>query len=208
MYLSTMNLFAEKPLLLPMPNAEVWYYPTFFTEFEADRYFAELNRQCPWKEEDIVLFGKKVKQPRLLSWHAEPGIALRYSGSAYAPNPFIPPLQAIREQAEVVSGTGFNGVLANLYRNGADSMGLHSDDERELGPDPVIASFSFGAARKFRFKHKFSTELKPVSITLQHGSLLLMKGTTQHFWKHELPKTSLSIGPRINLTYRKISMLP
>lgn len=191
-------------VLLPLPGAEVWYYPRFFSKAEHDILFKNLLEECKWKMGEIVLFGKKVMQPRLLSWHGNPEIILRYSGSVMEPEPWTPTLNQIKTLVEAETGLIANGVLANQYRNGQDSMGWHADDERELGPEPVIPSLSFGAERLFRFKHKTDKSIPVFSLRLAPGSMLLMQGQTQTWYKHELPKSNQDNGKRINLTFRKM----
>jgi alkylated DNA repair dioxygenase AlkB len=203
------NLFSEvkepeSRILLPLPNAEVYYYPALFSPKESEWYFNNLMKECNWHSAPIVLFGKQIMQPRLIAWHADQGVNLRYSGSSMDAHPFTPTLLIIKNRIERLTGMQANGVLANLYRNGADSMGWHADDERELGPSPVIPSLSFGAERLFRFRHKTDNSLGVYSLRLSSGSMLLMQGQTQQFYKHELPKTKAPIGPRINLTFRKM----
>ncbi len=188
-----------------MPDAEVIYQPGFLDADLAYSYLNKLIEICDWREENVILFGKTFKSPRLISYYGEQGSDLHYSGISLAPKPWNEPLQAIRQAVENYTGLRFNGVLVNYYRNNLDSMSLHSDDERELGPKPVIPSVSLGAERIFKFRHKFRKDLKPLSLNLGNGSLLLMQGQTQSFWKHELPKSKIPCGPRINLTFRKVS---
>ena len=156
-----------------------------------------------WKHEKIKLFGREVWQPRLTAYYGDQGKPYAYSHISLDPNPWTEELRFIKEKIESVSGHQFTSVLLNYYRDGQDSMGWHSDDEKELGPNPVIASVSFGTPRKFMLKHKKDKTLKS-SVMLAHGSLLLMQGTTQHHWYHQIPKTKKPLGARINLTFRKI----
>lgn len=187
---------------LPIPDADVWYSPAFFSVEESNRFLSELQKQIDWKQEKIKLFGKEQPMPRLTAWYGDK--AYTYSGLVNEPQPWTPVLLQIREK--IIEGTGknFNSVLLNLYRSGQDSMGWHADDEKELGPEPCIASVSFGAERRFGFRHRYNKELKNKYITLQHGSLLLMQGITQHKWHHGLPKTAKTGDIRINLTFRNI----
>jgi len=187
---------------LPIPDADVWYVPAFFPLKEADRLLDSLQQKINWKQEQIKIFGKEQPMPRLTAWYGDK--IYTYSGLQNKPQPWIPVLQEIRQQIIVATGKEYNSVLLNYYRSGQDSMGWHADDERELGTEPSIASVSFGATRRFGFKHRYNKELKNKYITLQHGSLLLMQGQTQHCWKHSLPKTSAITGIRINLTFRNI----
>ncbi|MEM7409780.1 MAG: alpha-ketoglutarate-dependent dioxygenase AlkB [Myxococcota bacterium] len=164
-----------------------------------------LASELPLRPDTFTLFGKTVPVPRLLSWHGDPGCSYRYSGQTYPPTPWTPTLLRLRAALFEETGLDFNGVLANYYRDGADSMGWHSDDERELGPSPddiAIASISLGAERRFRMRHR--QDGRGRDGPLPDGSLLLMRGTTQRHWKHSLPKTRRPIGPRLNLTFRML----
>lgn len=202
-----MNLFASEKnndyINLNLPDADVVYYPHFFSEKKADRYFETLLNETNWQQDDITVFGKTYQQPRLTALYGENGKSYTYSGITMKPLPFTSLLKEIKDLIETITKETFTTVLLNLYRNGQDSNGWHSDDEKELGKNPVIASVSFGAERVFHFKHKNNKELKK-SIQLQHGSLLTMKGSTQKKWKHQLPKTKKVDSPRINLTFRAI----
>lgn len=187
---------------LALPDAEVWYDPAFFSLEESDRLYTALKDTIDWKQEKIKLFGKEHLMPRLTAWYGDK--AYTYSGLQNKPQPWKPVLLEIREHLMGATGKHYNSVLLNFYRNGQDSMGWHADDERELGSEPSIASVSFGVARRFGFRHRYNKELKNKYITLQHGSLLLMQGPTQHYWHHGLPKTGNAGGERINLTFRYI----
>lgn len=194
------------PTLLSLPDAELHYYPAFFTLSEADDLFAHLidPLQIAWRQESIRLFGKSVPTPRLSAWYGEEGTAYTYSGLTMQPMPFTPILLSIKQKIEAHSSpVQFNSVLLNLYRTGSDSMGWHSDDEPKLGRNPVIASVNLGETRRFLLRHTKQKHLKH-EILLQHGSLLLMQGTTQHFWQHAIPKTAKPTSARINLTFRKV----
>ncbi|WP_309685314.1 alpha-ketoglutarate-dependent dioxygenase AlkB [Armatimonas sp.] len=189
--------------VLDMPDADVRFYPDFFNEPEATRLLAELTQTIPWRQDQIRLFGRWVDQPRLTAWHGDPGCSYTYSGMTMQPQAWTAELLAIKERIEPVAGVVFNSVLLNYYRTERDSMGWHSDDEKELGENPVIASVNLGATRRFHFKHKSHKEQR-VALDLTAGSLLIMAGTTQHFWLHQLPKSARSLEPRINLTFRVI----
>lgn len=186
-----------------LKDAQLRYVPEFFNSEEADFYFERLQQEIPWKHDKIKLFGKEHFQPRLSAFFAEQDVNYAYSGLKLKPEDFSEEILQIKNSVEAFSGLIFNSCLANLYRDGQDSMGWHSDDEKELGKNPVIASISFGAERIFHLKNKADKNLKQ-KILLAHGSLLLMEGATQHNWKHQLPKTKKNIGPRLNLTFRKI----
>jgi alkylated DNA repair dioxygenase AlkB len=191
------------PIFLNLLDAEVIYYPHFFDKDEADSIYAELISEIPWQQDDIRLFGKTHPQPRLTALFGNEGKPYSYSNIKMQPHPWTSLLQKIKSQVEHVSDTIFTTVLLNKYRDGKDSNGWHADNEKELGINPIIASVSFGAERTFQLKHNSDKDQKK-SILLEHGSLLLMKGTTQHFWKHQIPKTAKPIGPRLNLTFRVI----
>jgi alkylated DNA repair dioxygenase AlkB len=186
-----------------MPDADIVLYPDFFNVTESDRFLEHLLVHTAWKQEHIRLWGKMMALPRLTAWYGDAGKAYTYSGLTVHPHPWTPTLLAIKRRIETVTEAHFNSVLLNLYRDGCDSVAWHSDDETELGPHPVIGSVSFGATRRFQFKHK-DRRTHRTSIALPHGSLLLMQGTTQHCWLHCLPKTTRTCGPRINLTFRVI----
>ncbi len=141
--------------------------------------------------------------PRLTAWYGDEGKSYTYSGIEQHPDPWTPTLKLIKSKVEEILEVTFNTVLLNLYRDGKDSVSWHSDDELELGENPIIASVSFGAVRRFSLKHKISKDYK-IDLDLPNGSLLLMKGETQHFWQHQIAKTSKSVQPRINLTFRMI----
>lgn len=175
---------------------------SFFSRTESDQLFATLFEEVPWSSHDLVLFGKKMSEPRLSSWIGDPGVAYTYSGVRRSPEPWTATLADLRVACERATGTRFNSVLANLYRSGDDSMGWHADDEAELGPEPVIASLSFGDERRFDFRHRITGET--ISVVLPHGSLLVMSGATQTHWKHRIARTKRSISPRVNLTYRLV----
>lgn len=197
------SLFQPEPIVLNLPDAEIIYYPHFFDKKEADAIFNELTNEIPWQQDDIKVFGKIHPQPRLTALFGNEGKPYSYSNIKMQPHPWSLLLQKIKSHIESVTNTNFTTVLLNQYRDGKDSNGWHADNEKELGENPIIASVSFGAERTFHLKHNTDKSLKK-SIILEHGSLLLMKGTTQHFWKHQIPKTAKPIGSRINLTFRFI----
>lgn len=197
------SLFPKKPIFLGLPDAEIIYYPRFFEKEKADIIYSELEKTVSWQQDFIRVFGKTHAQPRLTAFYGNKEKSYSYSNLKMEPHPWIPLLEKIKLEVEKASNTDFNAVLLNYYRNGKDSNGWHADNEKELGNNPIIASLSFGAERLFQLKHNYEKSLKR-NIVLQHGSLLLMKGTTQHFWKHQIPKTTKSIDPRINLTFRII----
>lgn len=197
------SLFQSEPIVLNLPDAEIIYYPHFFDKKEADAIFAQLTNDIPWQQDDIRVFGKIHPQPRLTALFGNEGKPYSYSNIKMQPHPWSSLMQKIKALVENVSDTNFTTVLLNQYRDGKDSNGWHADNEKELGTNPIIASVSFGAERVFQLKHNSISVLKQ-NILLEHGSLLVMKGTTQHFWKHQIPKTAKPIGSRINLTFRVI----
>ncbi len=186
-----------------MKDAEVILYPEFFSSEESSRLFTTLQNSVLWKQEAIKLYGKTIPTPRLTAWHGDLEIQYAYSNIIHLPEPWTPELLEIKRRIEPICNAQFNFVLLNFYREGRDSMSWHSDDEPELGVNPIIGSVSFGAARKFHFRHKFDASLRQ-SVNLTDGSLLVMGGAAQHFWRHQLPKTARPVAPRINLTFRTV----
>jgi alkylated DNA repair dioxygenase AlkB len=191
------------PLKIALTDAEITYYPSFFTSEKASEYFQILLDEIEWQQDDIKIFGKIYKQPRLTSLYGINDASYRYSGITMFPKPFNSVLKEIKTRIEESTDVKFTTVLLNYYRDGSDSNGWHSDDEKELGENPVIASISLGAERTFRLRHKKDKTQKK-NLTLQNGSLLLMAGETQHHWQHCIPKSKKDIKPRINLTFRVI----
>ncbi|AVR45770.1 alpha-ketoglutarate-dependent dioxygenase AlkB [Christiangramia fulva] len=189
--------------IIELPDACLEYFPGFFSQEESDRYLGYFLKSIEWQQDKIKMFGKEFLQPRLTALFGEKEKSYTYSGITMLPEPFPSPILNIKSKCEEILGEKFNICLLNLYRNGSDSMGWHADDERELGKNPVIASVSFGAERIFHLKHQKDPSLRE-KLVLENGSLLLMAGTTQHFWKHQLPKTKKKVGPRVNLTFRKV----
>jgi alkylated DNA repair dioxygenase AlkB len=194
----------ESSINLNLKDGEVTYYPNFFNTNEANLYLDILSKKLDWKQDDITIFGKTYLQPRLTAFYAENLNTYKYSNITMKPHSFKDELLEIKEKIETKLRIKFTSCLANLYRDGKDSNGWHADDEKELGKNPTIASVSFGAERIFHFKHKKNSALKS-KLVLEHGSLLLMQGATQHNWLHQIPKTKKQIGKRINLTFRIIA---
>lgn len=191
-------------LRLPLPEADVRYYPNAVERTQADAFLAALKKELPWRQDTIRLFGKAVRIPRLQSWHGDPNCTYTYSNLTMSPHPWTPSLDALKQRAEARClpdyPVRFNSVLANWYRDGQDSMSLHADDEPELGINPVIASVTLGEARPFVFKHK-ETKVNYTQV-LEHGSILIMAGATQSHYLHGIAKTAKPIDGRINLTFR------
>lgn len=198
-----MGLFSEKEVL-KLPKADIEYYPNFLAQDDADSYFKYLKEKVPWQQDSITVFGKTYDQPRLTALFGNNGKTYTYSNITMRPHRFEGKLLELKKRVDEYSKTEFTTCLLNLYRDGKDSNGWHADDEKELGINPVIASISLGQERFFHLRNKEDKSLKH-KIALEHGSLLLMKGVTQHHWQHQIPKTSRKIGERINLTFRIIS---
>ena len=200
------DLFASRNLLEPvrLPDADVRYLRDFDLGLTPDALLRALIAETPWRQENVIVWGKTFRQPRLVAWYGDPGHAYRYSGVALDPLPWTDRISAIKARVEATVACRFNSVLLNYYRDQNDSMGLHSDDEKELGPRPVIASVSVGAERAFVLKSKLDPQAKPIRLLLASGSLLLMRGDTQKNYKHGLSKETRPLGPRVNLTFREI----
>ena len=198
------------PLPLPgdgpgatLPGAQLVLRPAWLQAGEADALFEDLRRTLPWSVHRIRMFGRWVDSPRLSAWIGDADAVYRYSGSDFLPHPWTEALSAVRHRLQEELGTPFNSVLANLYRDGRDAMGWHSDDEPELGPQPVIASVSLGGVRRFLLRHRQDPALRS-AMELPQGSLLVMAGDTQRRYRHALPRTAKAVAPRINLTFRWI----
>lgn len=187
-----------------IPDAELYYLPDLPLGRPADEVMCSVTKEAPWRSEEIVLWGRKMMQPRLIAWYGDPGCVYAYSGIRLEPLPWSAILRDLKARIEAATGETFNSVLLNYYRDERDSVGFHSDDEPELGPRPVIASLSLGAERVFVMRHKTRRDLKPVRLTLASGSLLLMKGDMQRHWRHGVPREARPCGPRLNLTFRQI----
>lgn len=193
----------EHTALQQLPDAEIKLIPDFLPATMANSYFEDLFHQIPWRQDPITIFGKTHPQPRLTSLHAHTLDSYSYSGIVMTPQPMTETLKLIENRIYQFCHASFTTVLLNLYRDGKDSNGWHADDETELGKNPIIASVSLGAARFFHLRHKHDPKQR-YKLLLEHGSLLLMGGETQHFWKHKVAKTAKKVGPRVNLTFRKV----
>jgi len=202
-----MDLFSSEEVQneqhVDLPDANIVYFPKFLSTEETAYYFSTLKKETPWQHDDIKVFGKIYKQPRLTALYGDEGKHYSYSNITMHPTAFTTALLKIKNKIESVSAAYFNVVLLNLYRDGSDSNGWHSDDEKELGKNPIIASLSLGAKRVFQLRNKENKKVRH-NLELTNGSLLLMRGSTQHFWQHQIPKTKKVIDPRINLTFRYI----
>ena len=190
--------------LIKADNLSVKYIENFFDFDQSQLYLKHLINDIKWKREKIRMWGREIVTKKRIAWYADEGKSYTYSGSTFHPDQWNELLLEIKKHVEQYIKFQFNSVLLNEYPNGKVGMGWHSDDERELGIDPIIASLSFGANRDFIFKHKTDKSFENIKIYLKNGSLLLMLGSTQHHWKHSLPKRLKVREPRINLTFRKI----
>jgi alkylated DNA repair dioxygenase AlkB len=191
--------------LLLEDGGEILFFEEWLSPAEAARLHDALMREVPWEQKAISMMGRRVMQPRLVAWFGDPDAVYTYSGLRNEPLPWTPALLDIKHRVEAAAASPFNSVLANLYRDGRDSMGFHADAERELGRDPVIASVSVGATRRFQLRYAGKRKDVPGrDFDLPGGSLLVMRGTTQHFWRHGVPKERAPVGPRINLTFRRV----
>jgi alkylated DNA repair dioxygenase AlkB len=188
--------------LIKINNGEYIYIPNFYKKEIADKYLDRLISDIKWKQESMKMYGKEIPFPRLTSWYGNNDNPYSFSGIKLQPNPWSPGLLKIKSDIEPKAEVSFNSVLLNRYRDGSDSISWHTDAEKELGTNPVIASVNFGAERKFQLKHKETNER--IDILLKHGSLLIMQGELQHFWKHQIPKSKKVTHERVNLTFRVI----
>jgi len=185
-------------------DLKIKYYENYFNTDESVSYLAKLRKDIRWRSKTATVWGKKVVMKRKIAWYGDEGKSYTYSGLTVHPNKWNDTLLSIKEKIEIVSPIRYNSVLLNEYSNGEVGIGWHSDDEKELGRNPIIGSVSFGANRDFFLKHKTDKSLDKISINLKSGSLLLMFGNTQHHWKHAIPKRKMEKNQRINLTFRKI----
>lgn len=205
---TTPDLFAEvedgAPVRVALPDAELTLFKGFYTAAEADALLAQLTAEIHWQQENIKMYGKVHAVPRLSAWYGEAGKSYTYSGITTHPEPWTPLLLSIKQRLEAVSGIVFNSVLLNRYRSGADGVAWHSDDEPELGLQPVIGSLSLGETRDFDLRHKTRQPVQKHRMPLAHGDYLLMAGATQQHWQHQVPKSKKVLGERLNLTFRVI----
>jgi len=202
----TSDLFPAQDGLehIPVQGTEMYYLRHLPLVQPPHIVMGRLIDEVPWRAENIVVWGRSYPQPRLIAWYGDVGKNYTYSGIHLEALPWTRVLLDIKSRVEAVAGTDFNSVLLNYYRDHRDSMGLHSDDEPELGERPILASLSLGEERTFILKHKRKKALRPVRLKLASGSLLLMKGDTQRYWKHGIDKETCPCGPRVNLTFRRI----
>jgi alkylated DNA repair dioxygenase AlkB len=182
--------------IFDLPDADVLLIDNFFTKEESDHYYNILLNQSPWREYQMPMYDKTVTAPRMISW---------YEHSDEGNTDWSPELIAIHQRVEAETQIKFNAVLLNLYRNGKDCVAWHSDKTSSVNKNMIIASVTFGETRLFRLRHKFLKHIPQVEIPLHHGSFLLMAGSTNSFWEHQVPKTARQILPRINLTFRQVN---
>lgn len=201
-----MDLFPHDPdkNLLP-EDGSLKYTGRIMAWEKADRYFQRLLKEIEWRQDEVVIFGKKIITKRKVAWYGDKDFSYTYSGRTRTALPWTAALLELKAIVEELSGSCFNSCLLNLYHSGEEGMSWHSDNEKELGEEPVIASLSLGAERKFALKHKESKE--KLTLQLENGSLLVMSGPMQQYWLHSLPKTKKVHAPRINLTFRNIREL-
>lgn len=201
------DLFAFEPtqpkLGISLPEADLLYYEQFFDPMTSDHLFQHLIDTIDWKQDYINMYGKQLPLPRLSAWYGDTNKPYTYSGLTLRPHSWTEMLMLIKNRIESIARTSFTSVLINRYRNGRDYVGWHTDAEKELGQNPIIASVNFGATRKFQLR-RIDDHNKKFEVELKHGTFLLMRGTTQHYWQHQVPKTNQKIGERLNLTFRTI----
>ena len=194
------NIPDHQPEVVKIRNGEYLFVPDFFDKAKSDHYFNHLFKNSEWKQEEMRMYGKTIKFPRLTAWYGDKPYT--YSGITHAARKWTDVLLEIRGEIERKAQVSFNSVLLNLYRSGNDSISWHADAEKALGENPIIASVSFGVTRKFQLRHNETKE--KIQLELGHGSLLIMKGELQHYWQHQVPKTKREVEQRINLTFRTI----
>lgn len=190
--------------LIRIEDGELLYYKEFFDKATSDRLFNTLLETIEWKQDKIRMYGKEIPLPRLSAWYGETDKPYTYSGITLQAKPWTEELLFIKAQIEQVAGVSFSSVLLNRYRDGKDYVSWHADDERELGNNPVIGSVNLGATRRFQLR-RIDDHAEKVELELQHGTFLVMRGATQHYWQHQVPKTAAKIGERLNLTFRVIT---
>jgi len=199
-----MDLFANGPQANILPHGGIAiYHGSIFPSEESSRILGDLLTDIPWRHDEVVMFGKHITTARKVAWIADEGVAYAYSGKSRQPAAWTETLLELKTICENRTGAVYNSCLLNLYQDGSEGMGWHSDDERSLAPGSSIAALSLGAERKFSFKHRSTKET--VSLILENGSLLDMRGTTQKHWLHQIPKSKRVTEPRISLTFRRMA---
>jgi alkylated DNA repair dioxygenase AlkB len=194
----------SSPIFFDIPNAKICLYRNFLYDSQEEILYKELLENIAWQQDLIKIYGRKIPIPRLTAWYGDPNMSYTYSGILMNPHPWTLTLSLLKSQIEERTQHKFNSVLLNQYRNGSDSVAWHSDDEPELGETPVIASLSLGASRKFELRSKVKASLDRIELLLNSGDLLIMSGTTQKHWQHQVPKMRRVRESRINLTFRYI----
>jgi len=197
------NLPNPHCIKLHLPDADIVYFPNFFSKMVADNLHDSFLKNTPWQQDNIKVFGKVHAQPRLTALFGDGTKTLSYSNITMHPHFWTDDLLTIKNSLNTIVSAPFNTVLLNCYRDGRDSNGWHADDEKYLGQNPVIASVTFGQERYFHLKHNLK-DIPTQKLLLEHGSVLIMQGETQHYWKHQIPKTAKLVSPRINLTFRVV----
>ena len=190
--------------IIKLQDAELLYHPAFYDKAESDKIFKTLLETIEWKQDKIMMYGKELPLPRLSAWYGDNNKPYTYSGITLNPLPWTDELLQIKEKIEAEAKVKFSSVLLNRYRDGQDYVGWHTDAEKELGKNPVIGSVNFGATRKFQLR-RIDDHKEKFEVELKHGTFLLMQGSTQHYWQHQVPKTATKIGERLNLTFRVIN---
>jgi alkylated DNA repair dioxygenase AlkB len=191
---------------IPLPDGDVLLFSDCFGAEESAHILDRLLEEIHWQQDYLTFYGKELALPRLTAWYGDRGRNYTYSHISMQPHPWTDLLLMIKTRVEAISCAEYNSVLLNFYRSGADGVSWHQDNEPELGDDPIIASVSFGATRVFQMRHLTRKDIPRVEIPLFDGSLLVMRGSTQRFWKHQIPKTQKPVGARVNLTFRYIHM--
>jgi len=197
------EVLAERADRIPIPGADIALFPRALDRELADSAFSTIQQEVAWQQDHIEMMGKRIPLPRLTAWFGDAGRDYTYSGIAMASSPWTPMLSQLRRLVENLADTEFNSVLCNLYRSGDDGLSWHSDDEPELGLQPTIGSINLGESRRFLLRRRDDHSVKS-ELVLSHGDVLIMKGLTQALCEHSVPKTRKPLGPRINLTFRRI----
>ena len=196
------SLFANDPVELLQFDGSAVLHGDVFNQEHARRLSEQLHDEIPWEQQQVRMFNKLIDQPRLVAWFGDRGAFYSYSGLTLEPHPWTPAVEECRRRCEELARVSFNSGLANLYRDGQDTVGWHSDDEPELGPEPIIASVSFGTARRFDLRHRSGEPT--IKTELRSGSVLIMSGRCQSHWKHQIARTKRVTTSRINLTFRRV----
>ncbi len=198
------EMFGAESRATPELPADFEYDPRFLDEAESRAIFSELRSTVAWKQDHTSLYGRRIALPRLTAWYGDPGSSYKYSGIVNEPLPWNATLQRLQVALQQRTSASYNSVLVNLYRDGSDGLGWHSDDERELGSTPTIASLSLGEVRRFCLRHRRTKE--SINLELANGSLLVMRGHSQRDWEHCVPKSKKVLGERINATFRLVGV--